>query len=327
MRAFSVVCGTAAALFIIGCGGTTTVVQSPSPATPPAATGRVYELPYDPAYAQAVTASTRTDGGAPGPAYWTQHTDYDLQARLLPDEKRLEGVGRIVYRNHSPDDLTALHLELSLNVHAPGVVRNEAVPPTNPVQLLRVSVDGTDLPADDPGQAHYAVDGTRLVIIPPASVPAGGEVTLEIDWSLDIPAHGAAGRMGHDSDELFFLAYWYPTMSVYDDVEGWHTDPFRGNAEFYHGFADYDVRIQAPADWVLHATGDLVNEADVFAPDLLERLEAARASDTLVRVLDEDGFGRATAAQSDSFVTWHFRAPMVNDFTFSATACRRCGRG
>mgnify|MGYP006180679765 CR=1 FL=1 len=53
--------------------------------------------------------------------------------------------------------------------------------------------------------------------------------------------------MGWNRDDLFFLAYWYPQMAVLDDVIGWHVEPFRGGAEFYSGFASYDITIDLTA--------------------------------------------------------------------------------
>ena len=38
-----------------------------------------------------------------------------------------------------------------------------------------------------------------------------------------------------------------------------------GGAEFYHGFADYDLTVEAPAGWLVAATGALQNPDDVLA--------------------------------------------------------------
>jgi hypothetical protein len=52
-----------------------------------------------------------------------------------------------------------------------------------------------------------------------------------------VPRAGAGARMGWDGDDLFYLAYWYPQMTVYDDVVGWHPDPFVAVTEFHSHFA------------------------------------------------------------------------------------------
>ena len=44
-------------------------------------------------------------------------------------------------------------------------------------------------------------------------------------------------------------------MAVYDDVNGWQTDQYYGNAEFYMGYGDYDVALTVPAGWLVTSTG------------------------------------------------------------------------
>ena len=53
--------------------------------------------------------------------------------------------------------------------------------------------------------------------------------------------------------EVFMIAYWYPQFAVYDDLNGWQTDWYMGNAEFYMDYADYDVALTVPAGWLIGA--------------------------------------------------------------------------
>ena len=71
--------------------------------------------------------------------------------------------------------------------------------------------------------------------------------------------------MGWNSDNFFFLAYWYPQIAVYDDVAGWHADSYLGNAEFHNAFATYDLFIEAPEGWLVLATGRLTNRVATSA--------------------------------------------------------------
>ena len=43
-------------------------------------------------------------------------------------------------------------------------------------------------------------------------------------------------------------------MAVYDDVNGWQTDQYYGNAEFYMGYGNYDVALTVPAGWLVSST-------------------------------------------------------------------------
>ena len=273
-----------------------------------------------PEFRQAIADGTRTATGEPGPNYWQNDAAYRMTLRVDPETPRLEGSVVIEYRNRSPHSLPGLVLDLTQNLHASGGMRLEPVEITGGVELGRVAVDGNDLSeaAVATGMAAYQVQGTKLLIRPPTPVPAGGSVEIAIDWSLLVPAQGAGGRMGHSRGNLVHLAYFYPHMAVFDDVDGWHMDQFLGNAEFYHGFADYDVTIEAPAGWLVFGTGELTNRAEVLAPEVLSRLEMAEQSDSVIRVVDFPDAARATRA-SDGTQSWNFRAERIRDVAFSLT--------
>ena len=116
-------------------------------AAPPALAQRVLPYPVTPPpqFEQAVANGTRTLSGAPGPNYWQNRADYDLQARLDADTQTLSATGTITYTNASPDELPFLVLKLRQNVHAPGVPRNRPVAVTGGLTLARLAVDGVDV--------------------------------------------------------------------------------------------------------------------------------------------------------------------------------------
>jgi hypothetical protein len=272
-------------------------------------------------YARAEGRGTRTATGRPGPNYWQQWSSYRIDARLLPEQRRLEGRVDIWYHNRSPDSLTVLHLELAQNLHAPGVVRNEPAEVTGGVELRRVALAGTQVRESTTGTGpRYDVQGTRLRIVPGGAVRSGDSISINIDYAFAIPQAGGGQRMGYSGDDLFFIAYWYPQMVVYDDVVGWHPDPFLSLAEFYHGFASYDITIDAPAGWLVRSTGRQTNEEQTFAPQVLQRLRQASQSDTVITVISAAQFGTSpTRAGQAGRVRWQFRADTVRDVAFSAT--------
>ncbi len=87
----------------------------------------------------------------------------------------------------------------------------------------------------------------------PKPLAPGGTAELRFDWRLRVPPDGAP-RGGQDG-EVFFISYWYPQMAVYDDVNGWQTDQYLGNAEFYMGYGNYDVTLTVPEGWLVTGTG------------------------------------------------------------------------
>jgi hypothetical protein len=291
----------------------------PAAALAPASPERPIPYPVTPSagFRRAVQAGTRTATGAPGPRYWSQWTDYRITTSLDTQRKRLSGTARITYHNRSPDSLAVVYLHLFHNYNAPGANRNDrAEDPAGGVTLSRFAAQGRTLRAGE----GYLVNGTTMMVRLPTPLAPGDTLPLEAEWSFPI-AQNFAERAGWNEDNLFWLAYFYPQMAVYDDVAGWHTDQHLGLAEFYAGFASYDVTVDAPEGWVVSATGELRNEGEVFPAPVLERLRRARGSDSVVHVLTaaDFGAGRATRDVPGDRLRWRFRADSVRDFAFGAT--------
>lgn len=318
-------------LLLAGCAGTEQAVhEAPAPTPAPAvadeslaqrASSRPIRLP--PQMAQAIERGTRTATGLPGPNYWQQEVDYELTATLLPDAKRLEGTAEVRYTNNAPNALPVLVMELVQNVHAEGAMRNEVMEVTGGVELRSVRVNGQVLEevptsALQAVSAGYSVESTALILKPAQALAPGAEAEIEVAWAFTIPQAGASGRMGYSGSDLFFIAYWYPQMAVYDDVEGWNTEPFLGRSEFYADHGDYEVTIDVPEGWLVMATGELENADEVLAPDVAERMRQAYASDTPVQVVGPEGFGEATAPSEDGRLRYRFTAERVRDVAFTA---------
>lgn len=273
------------------------------------------------AFYSAVETGTRTMSGEPGAEYWQQWADYKIDVELLTDEKKVKGKGTITYYNNSPDNLNVLLLELSQNLHKEGVERNESAEVTGGVTLHKVSYEGKELNELESSRDRtgYGVNGTLLVIRPSNTIAPGDTVQLEIEWDFKVPQQGASGRMGYSEDNLFFISYWYPQMRVYDDVIGWLDDPFTGNAEFYHGFGNYNVNITVPEQWLVAATGELTNSRDVLKDEIHQRMQKGHQSDSVIHVVTEEDFGNVTQSTENGKVTWSYNAEHVRDFAFSVT--------
>ncbi len=119
------------------------------------------------------------------------------------------------------------------------------------------------------------------------------------------------------------VAYWYPRLAVYDDVVGWQNDPYLGAAEFYMGYADYDVNLTVPQGWLVAATGELSNPNEILSKQTRDRLADARRSKEVVHVVREQdrgsGTNKATMTGFDRALTWRFRARNVRDFDWGAS--------
>jgi hypothetical protein len=293
---------------------------TPSSGTTAARAGAM-ALPISDAYEHAVARGTRTHSGAPGPRYWQQWADYRLQAELNPVSKRITGKGTVTYYNRSPDTLRQVYVQLLHNIFAPNAKHDTDVPwAIEGVELGRVAAQGQELKPTDREGLGYQVDGTIMRIGLPRPLQPGGSAVFDFAWRLRIPPDGAP-RGGQDG-EVFYINYWYPQMAVYDDVNGWQTDQYLGNAEFYMGYGNYDVSLTVPAGWLVDATGRLQNPAEVLSAQTRERLDSAAHTGRIIHVVTEADRepGRSTTAGSGGKLTWRYRAENVRDVSWATSS-------
>src|SRR5690606_25213915 len=60
----------------------------------------------------------RTGSGTPGPAYWQQQADYEIEVELNDDNQTITGRETITYHNNAPECLPFLWLQLDQNILA-----------------------------------------------------------------------------------------------------------------------------------------------------------------------------------------------------------------
>lgn len=299
-------------------------LSKPAP-PPPAPVAPSRPIPYPVfetnAFRRAVERGTRTRTGEPGPKYWQQFARYQITAELVPSANQVNGRETVRYFNHSPDTLKTVWIFLNQNLFAPGSPRSNSTPVTGGTEILRIAAAGQTLAKQDTG-VGYSVDATRMRIGLPRAIAPNDSLDFDIAWAFQVPPDGAP-REGTTGD-VFMIAYWYPQFAVYDDITGWQTDPYLGNAEFYMDYADYDVILSVPQGWLVAATGELTNPNDVLSPQTRNRIAESKRSSSVVHVVrDADrGVGptKATLTGFDGMLTWKFRARNVRDFDWGASS-------
>jgi len=158
-------------------------------------------VPPPPEFARAISRGTRTASGVPGPRYWQQHARYAIAVRLDTGARRLDGTTRIVYHNNSPGTLRSLHIQLLQNYHRDKVPRLEASAPeiTGGYTFTRVAAGGRALlPAQGSLQGPgYLITNGNMVVVPPAPLPPGDSVALEMEWNCRIHRPGPRLVLAH----------------------------------------------------------------------------------------------------------------------------------
>ena len=280
----------------------------------------------------------RTGSGAPGPAYYQNEADYKMDIELDDENQRLTGRETITYHNNSPDDLEFLWVQLDQNLRADDAPANlkdgngmSAVMPAGAfvANYMDQSYEGgfniTEVSKD--GKAlSYAINHTMMRVDLPEPLKAGQSMSFDIGWWYNINNYMLDnGRSGYeyfekDGNYLYVMAQFFPRMAVYNDVEGWQTRQFWGDAEWALPFGIYEVNITVPADHVLEATGDLQNRKQVYSRKMISRFEEAQKSfDKPVVIVTQEEAEKAEKGSSNRTKTWKFKTQRVRDFAFSTS--------
>jgi hypothetical protein len=265
----------------------------------------------------------RSASGAPGPHYWQNHADYDIQASIDTAAKTLTGQLRLRYTNHSPDTLHFVWFQVEQNAFEDSSLNAYVFP-----QQSRFGgrgfeggdmIDRFDLVRAPGGHVKLAtrVEGTELKADLPQGLAPGATATFDIAWHFKVPEHGA-DRMGRDG-ALYELAQWYPRVAVYDDLRGWNTEPYLGQGEFYLEYGDFTYAVTVPAGYIVAGSGSLDNGAEVLTGAERARLAKAATSATPVAITtaEELASGAARPRATGTF-TWRFHAHNVRDVAWGA---------
>lgn len=268
----------------------------------------------------------RSASGFPGPEYWQNRADYQIEAELLTDRHRIEGKVTITYTNNSPDQLPFVWLQLDQNKFRADSRGTATTPPqgsrfradfTNGYELQSVQVDGKDV--------SYLVNDTRMRIdLPEPMKPKGSQIRISIQYAFDIPEYGAdrMGRKKFNNGWVYTIAQWYPRMCVYDDISGWNTEPYLGAGEFYLEYGDFDYKITAPVGVLVLGSGELQNPAEVFSDKEQKAWQQARNSDQTVMIVAESDLKRRAKELPPGRQgkhTWHYVMKNARDVAFGAS--------
>ena len=265
---------------------------------------------------EAYEEGTRSMTGEPGPNYWQNTVDYDIEATFNPDTRLIDGAETVTYTNNSPDDLTSIVVRTYYDVFRKGNIRRSAVNPDDigeGTQIDKLVINGQEYNLDNPRQVQR--NGTNMLILLPEPLASGASVEMEVEWEQYVPLTNR--RTGTYDSTSFFVAYWYPQVAVYDDVFGWDNMNYTLQTEFYNNLADFDVTITAPAEFTIWATGLLQNPDEVLPAEQLERYQQAlTATEETVNIIRAEDLN---AGYANAGTSWHFTADEVSDFAFATS--------
>lgn len=199
--------------------------------------------------------------------YWQQKISYHINVSLNDSEHTLNGFITINYTNQSPDTLSYIWFHLWPNAYkndktlfSDQMLENgktnfyfSSKEDRGYINRLDFRVNNTRVKVEDHSQ-HIDIVKVNL----PLYLYPGQSITITTPFHVKLPYNFSRG--GHEG-QSYQITQWYPKPAVYDR-KGWHPISYVDQGEFYSEFADYEVEITVPKNYVVAATGELQNEEE-----------------------------------------------------------------
>lgn len=263
----------------------------------------------------------------PYEGYWQQDVYYKINATIDDKTDIIDGSEELTYWNNSPDDLSFVYFHLYSNAQVKGSYLSNLYQ-NNGVKLRygkyqekglgtaieKISAEDVDLVAE--------TDNTVVKVYLNKPLKAGESIRFKIKFKTYFDNGTIRNRMKLFNAwgfKHYDVVHWYPRISVYDRKMGWDTDQHMDH-EFYGDFGTYDVSFTLPNNYVLDATGTLINRSEVLPDDLRAKLDiknfkAKPWNEPPSVVIPADGTTK----------TWLFHAENVHDFALTADPTYRIG--
>ncbi len=253
-------------------------------------------------------------------SYWQQKVAYKMEVVMDVKTYQYKGKQELKYTNNSGDTLRRVFYHLYNNAFQPGSemdMRLQNIKDPDGRMITKTKVDDKEiktsriskLQPDEIGYLHvsnFKQDGeiahakeveTVLEVTLAKPLLPGKSTKFILDFDGQVPVQ--IRRSGRNNKEgiALSMAQWYPKMAEFD-TEGWHADPYISR-EFHGVWGSFDVKITIDKNYILGGTGYLQN-GDKIGYNYQKKGKIV------------------TIPENQKTVTWHFKAPMVHDFTWAA---------
>ncbi len=257
----------------------------------------------------------------PVPGYWQQDVHYDIEAYIDEEHHVVAGRMQLDYWNNSPDTLHFVYFRLFQNAFVKGS-HLRALEYANHTKSWMGGREAAGLGIELDtirvnGQiAQVELDNTIMKVYLPTPLNPGEKTSFNVDFVTYWDIGGTRRRM-----KMYpawgFMHYngvqWFPKICVYDRKLGWDTEQHL-NKEFYADFGSYDVRLNFPSNYIVEATGELVNRSEVLPDSLRQRLDLKNFAKKPWNSPPSEIIPYVKGERKK----WHFKANNVHDFAFTA---------
>ncbi|HEV7779516.1 MAG TPA: M1 family metallopeptidase [Luteibacter sp.] len=269
-------------------GAAVAQATAPAPADSTAAPAAAVEsIPFASAHAAAVKEPSAAEAwGGPRSGNEATLSDrvvrYQIDATLDAAKHAIDGKQQLTWRNRSDRPVATLYFHMYLNAfegenstffserRVLAGLGSRGVAEVKKgewgyIDLHRVAQGDRELkwsyvhPDGGPQEDHTVI---RVDLAEP--VPAGGSVTLAMDFHSQLPR--VIERTGYFGD-FNLVGQWFPKIGVLElagergaTAPRWNVHEFHFQSEFYADFGSYDVRLTVPQDYTVGAVGEQQGE-------------------------------------------------------------------
>jgi aminopeptidase N len=271
----------------------------------------------------------------PFKGYWQQDIYYKIIASLDDSKDIISGDETLIYTNNSPDTLKNVYFHLYSNAqNKDSYYSNLSLNNGDHLKFGKyesedsgcavqsISIDDAPLKAE--------LDNTVMKAYLNKPLLPGQNVTFHIHFRTFFDQGGNRNRMKmfiawqNKSKDTTYKQYdvvhWYPRMCVYDTKFGWDVEQHLAH-EFYGDFGCYDIAFTLPNNYVVGATGTLLNEKEMLPDSLMKKLD--------IKNYAHKRWGSAPSMvipRNNTAKTWLFHAENVHDFALTADPTYRIGQ-
>lgn len=274
------------------------------------------QLYYPLSFRKALKAGTRTETGLPGKNYWQNKADYDLNIHFNPADRMIKGSEVVTYYNNRNDTLHKIVFRIYPDYYKKGVLRDYALNPQDETNGLSIDkmIVGKDV-LDAASEATIERFGTLMNVM--TTVLPHSKIDITVDWHY-ILNKGSHMRTGAIDESSFFIAYCFPRIAVYDDIEGWDESEYLGTLEPYADFGNFKLAITVPENFMVWSTGELANPEEVMHLNIYKKWLFAQKSN-LIDIITEDDIRAKKVTASNAWNTFRFNATDVPDVAFAVS--------
>ena len=251
--------------------------------------------------------------------YFQQRVNTFIEVFLDDEKHELSAHETIEYTNNSPNPIDSILFHLWPNAYkniSTEMAKHDVENGELEFRFSDVSdkgfIDSLNFSCDDKTlRWNYFNNKVDIAVVHlDTSLLPNQTISIATPFRVKIPS-GLFSRLGHIG-QSYQITQWFPKPAVYDK-EGWHPMSYLSQGEFYSEFGSYDVKITLPENYVVGATGDLINGDDelAFLKNKVEQTEAI----ILAKNYSSD---MSFPESSSTTKTLHFHQENVHDFAWFA---------